>query len=123
MHTPILRTAAALCALAALAACTNPMAQPLVLDGPRTDAFILDEADCRALVEEQVTVDADGAVLGSAAGNAAVVALFKGDAEQIAGAAAIGMVAGAVAGEQELRNQQRAALIACMRGRGHNVIN
>jgi len=102
----------ALASLGALAACGQTGASHArVVDGTRDINFATDLGACRGLSRRQPVVDDE-------TGNA-VLADDKGDASE---GAVVGALAGALADTQNLPGHRKAMVIACMRGRGHNVV-
>ncbi|WP_425045476.1 glycine zipper family protein [Primorskyibacter sp. S87] len=108
-----------------VAGCANSGANyKPVVDGPVGPAYEADLAACQSLAASSPTVD--GNTAGSAATGAAVAGassvIWNGNSDNLAEAAAVGLIAG-ITGDAVQKNKQRESVVKnCMRGRGHNVV-
>lgn len=92
-----------------------------ILDGTASRAYHTDLSECRTLArrQKQLRQQTLGAtVLGAGAG--AVLGELDDDGDAMGGAVA-GAVAGGAAGAVEAREQRKAIVVNCLRGRGHRV--
>lgn len=105
-----------------LAACTDPRDLTYIVDGPRGPAFERDVAQCRALVDQGRPINTSNATLQSTA-IGGLGGAITGDVEGAVAGAAVGMISGASAETRYQQERQRAAIITCLRGRGHRVIS
>ena len=110
-----------------LAACADTGANYTpILDGAPTVSFSDDLAECQALARDQKQFDHEtmaAATLGAGAG--AVFGAMDGDMDPVGsavGGAVAGALAGGVASAVDVTERREAIVVACLRGRGHRVV-
>lgn len=106
-----------------IAACTPPMDQDYVVDGPRKAMFGVDLKDCKDIaITTQKGVTAAGATIGAASGAVFGALDEDSDTDTVLVGAGIGAVAGASAAQDASRTEQRNIVIRCLQNRGHAVV-
>ena len=113
------KTCVPLCLGLMLTACSQKPYEPII-DGPVSDTYEQDLAECRKISEQKKTTGANAAASGVSGGLWA--GIFGGSTSDIVASVVVGSAIGAADESAQVKGIRDRLVFRCLRGRGHNVI-